>query len=183
MRVVAGSARGRRLVAPPGREVRPTTDRVRESVFNALGSLGMVEGARLLDLFAGSGALGIEALSRGASHVAFVERDRAARQAIDTNLAATDLADRATITAQEAKAFVAGSTETFDVVLLDPPYDYEGWSALLTAVAPLIAPGGLVVIESSVTFEPPPGWGIERAKRYGGTLVTFARPPSPSEPR
>ena len=93
MRVVAGSARGRRLQTPPGLDVRPTTDRVREATFNALGSMGVVDGARVLDLFAGSGALGIEALSRGAEHVTFVDTSPRALEAVRANLAGCGLDD------------------------------------------------------------------------------------------
>ena len=102
MRVVAGEARGRRLVAPEGTDTRPTLDRVREAVFNALASQDAIDGARVLDLFAGSGALGIEALSRGAAHATFVDTDRAARRVIDQNLAATGLADRAEVLGTDA---------------------------------------------------------------------------------
>src|SRR5438105_4298652 len=97
MRVVAGTARGIRLVAPPGRDTRPTSDRVREATFNALGSLGAIEDARVVDLFAGTGALGIEALSRGAAHATFVERERAAIDTIERNLAAARLAAVGTV--------------------------------------------------------------------------------------
>src|ERR687892_855757 len=99
VRVVGGSARGRTLVAPPGGRTRPTSDRVREAIFNALWSRGAVEGARVADLFAGSGALGVEALSRGAAHATFVDSDRAARAAIHRNVETCGVADRATIAA------------------------------------------------------------------------------------
>jgi 16S rRNA (guanine966-N2)-methyltransferase len=183
MRVVAGIARGRRLVAPTGREVRPTTDRVRESLFNALGSLDAIDGARVLDLFAGSGALAIEALSRGAATAVLVEHDRSARQVIEQNLETTGFAAQASVTAADARIYLGSGVDPFDLVLLDPPYSYDDWAGLLADVAPLVAEGGLVVIESGEAVDVPAPWVIERAKRYGGTLVTFARPPSPSEPR
>src|SRR3954453_13290953 len=107
MRVVAGTARGRRLVAPPGRDTRPTSDRVRESVFNVLHSLGAIDGASVVDLFAGSGALGIEALSRGAAHCTFVEPAPAAVTAIRTNLTTAGVAERATIETRTAEAYLA----------------------------------------------------------------------------
>src|SRR3954451_2504981 len=107
MRVVAGEARGIRLVAPKGLDIRPTSDRVREAVFNALGSLGAVEGATVVDLFAGTGALGIEALSRGAAHATFVDRDRIAVDTVRRNLDATKLGDQATIVRADVMAFVA----------------------------------------------------------------------------
>jgi 16S rRNA (guanine966-N2)-methyltransferase len=174
VRVVAGSARGRRLVAPDGRDVRPTTDRVREAVFNALGSLGAVDGARVLDLFAGSGALGIEALSRGAAHATFVERDRRARQTVDRNLATAGLADRATVVAEAAEPFLArvAGGPPFDLALLDPPYAYDAWDTLLGALR-----AAVVVVESDREVALPDGWQVVRSKGYGSTLVVIARSP------
>lgn len=183
MRVVAGSARGRRLVAPPGCDVRPTTDRTREAVFNALGSLGAVQGARALDLFAGTGALGIEALSRGAGSATFVETRREARDALTENLASTGLAGRAQLSGQEAFGFLASCDDCFDLVLLDPPYVFDRWRELLEAVAG-VAEGATVVIESDRQVEAPSGWSVLRTKRYGGTLITIVAVPSnPVEPR
>jgi 16S rRNA (guanine966-N2)-methyltransferase len=186
---VAGEAKGRRLQAPPGDDTRPTLDRVREAVFNALGSLDAVDGARVLDLFAGSGALGIEALSRGAAHATFVERDPEARRVIGANLATTGMADRAEVVARDAGAFLrrVGTAESrgrFDLVLLDPPYDTDdpSWEEILTSVA-AAAPTGVVVIESARPVEVPHGWHVLREKGYGSTLVVIARPPiTPSEP-
>jgi 16S rRNA (guanine966-N2)-methyltransferase len=195
---VAGEARGRRLVAPEGRDTRPTLDRVREALFNALVSLDAVAGARVLDLYAGSGALGIEALSRGAAHVTFVDTDRSARAAVVTNLGATGLADRAEVLAGDATSLLRrwGSgaepgvgepgpgAARFDLVLLDPPYATDGptWSALLELVAPVV-PTGVVVAESDREVALPEGWHALRVKRYGGTLVTVLMPPSAlSEP-
>lgn len=178
MRVVAGTAGGRRLATPPGRDTRPTTDRVRESVFAALGSMGAVEGARLVDLFAGSGALGIEALSRGAAHATFVEPDRRARGVVEQNLSATGLAGRATVVPTTAARWLEGvGDERFDLALLDPPYAFDGWDELLTAL-----PADLVVIESDRSVTPPPGWVVARERRYGSTFVVFAQvDPSSSE--
>jgi 16S rRNA (guanine966-N2)-methyltransferase len=178
MRVVAGSARGRRLVAPPGRLVRPTTDRTREAVFNALESLDAVAEATVLDLFAGTGALGIEALSRGAARVVFVERDRAARRCLEANLATTDLRQVSHIITGDAGAFVGRAQERFDLVLLDPPYGYDGWSDLLGGLEAIVTDRALVVIESDRAPEMPADWLVERRKRYGGTFVVIARPPS-----
>src|SRR3954470_20804095 len=106
MRVVAGTAGGLRLVAPQGHATRPTSDRAREATFNSLGSLGAVEDATVLDLFAGSGAMGIEALSRDAAHATFVDSDERARQAIRANLATTKLGDRATVVAGDVFTFL-----------------------------------------------------------------------------
>jgi 16S rRNA G966 N2-methylase RsmD len=109
MRVVGGTARGRRLVAPPGAATRPTTDRVREAIFNALWSRGALDGARVLDLFAGSGALGVEALSRGAAHATFVDRAAVARRAIRRNLETCGFLERAEIVATPVERFVAAA--------------------------------------------------------------------------
>ncbi len=139
--------------------MRPTTDRVRESLFNALGSLGAIDGARVLDLFAGSGALAVEALSRGASTAVLVEHDRAARQAIDQNLEITGFAAQASVTAADARTYLRSGVDPFDLVLLDPPYSYDDWAGLLADVVPLVAEGGVVVIESGETVDVPDDLG------------------------
>jgi 16S rRNA (guanine966-N2)-methyltransferase len=182
MRVVAGSARGRVLVAPPGLATRPTADRVREAVFNALHSLGVLEGADVVDCFAGSGALGIEALSRGAAHVTFTEPDAAARRAINENLTVAGAADRADVRPQTAERLLADAATAghrFDLVLLDPPYGFEEWRGLLAAVGEVVAVDGVVVMESDRAITVPVETGLEvtRSRRYGSTVVTFARPP------
>ena len=171
MRVVAGTAKGRRLVTPDGRSTRPTSDRVRESMFNALHSLGAVEDATVLDLFAGSGALGIEALSRGAAHCIFVEPAPAALAAIRQNLASAGVAERASIEARTAEAYLAAAPAPVDVALCDPPYAFAGWTELLAGL-----PAGLVVCESDRPVELGGRWHAARTRRYGGTVVTFARP-------
>lgn len=168
MRVVAGSARGRRLVVPEGDHTRPTADRVREAVFNSLYSLDAIEGARVIDVFAGSGALGIEALSRGAAHCVFAENDRRAQVALRENLDTLGFADRATVVAGDGVRTLAESSE-IDLVLLDPPYAYDAWDELLAAV-----PGGVVAIESDREVDLPPGWGTFRVRHYGTTVVTLA---------
>lgn len=177
MRVVSGEARGRRLTAPIGVSTRPTSDRVREAVFNALGSLDALDGARVLDLFAGSGAMGIEALSRGAAHAIFVEPDRRARAAVEANLATTGLSDRATVVAGTAEGWLhaQGGDSAVDLVFADPPYAFDGWSTLLAAT-----PGGLVVIESDREVVPPAPWRVLRSRRYGTTFVVFAEREVPS---
>ena len=169
MRVVAGVARGRRLEAPDGADTRPTSDRVREAIFNSLASMDALEGAKVLDLFAGSGALGIEALSRYAANCTFVERARPALDAIRTNLDSTGLSDRANIVVADAMTFVTqGNAADFDLVLADPPYDFGQWEELLQGVSP-----SLVVAESNRPVTPPEGWEVLREKRYGKTWVTF----------
>lgn len=159
-------------MAPEGRDTRPTSDRVREAVFNALHSMGALEGARVLDLFAGSGALGVEALSRGATHATFVESARPALTAIHTNLDATGLADRATVVASDGRRFAGATTHHFDVALLDPPYGFDDdeWRDLLA-----VMPAELVVVESDREVPIGPGWAVTRTRRYSGTVVLFGR--------
>lgn len=171
-------ARGRRLVVPQGLDVRPTSDRVREATFNALGSLDAVVDARVLDLFAGTGALGIEALSRGASEAVFVEPARQAIEALRTNLDSLAMAERSRVRSTTADVYLAGSVDLdapFDLVLCDPPYRYDEWPALLGAVAPILSPDAWVVIESDRSVELPEGWEVAREKAYGGTVVGVAR--------
>lgn len=173
MRVVAGLAGGRRLVAPPGTDVRPTTDRVREAIFNALHSMGAVQGATVVDLFAGSGALGIEALSRGAVAATFVERDPTALRTIRANLEATGLAGpAATVVRSDAMRWLAGDPGRFHLALLDPPYAFtdESWAELGAAL-----PAEVAVAESDREVDLASGWRTTRSKRYGSTVVTIAR--------
>ena len=170
MRVVAGSARGRRLRAPSGTTTRPTSDRVREAVFASLTSLGAVEGARVADLFAGSGAMGIESLSRGAREVVFVETDRDAVAAIEANLAATGF-DRATTEVVRVDAIRWAQRSTpVDLAIIDPPYAFEGWPELLG-----VLDAQVIVCESGTDLDPGPGWEVLKRKRYGSTVVTVAR--------
>ncbi len=175
MRVIAGTARGRRLRAPEGLATRPTSDRVREAAFNALASMDAIAGAGVLDLFAGSGALGIEALSRGARHATFVEHAPEARRAVAANLADLGLDDRATVTADDAWTFLARAGDAFDLVLLDPPYAMDRWDDLAVAVAGRSTPDGVLVAEAGDEVELGAHWDVLRAKRYGGTVVQIAR--------
>lgn len=175
MRVVAGEFRGRRLVAPDGSGTRPTTDRTREAIFNALGSLDVIVGATVADLYAGSGALGIEALSRGASHCTFVERDRAALSAIHDNIAALGVSVRTRVVSGDALVMSKGIT--VDVSFADPPYDFDRWPQLLANIQ-----ATFVVAESPAEVEAQAGWEQVRVKRYGRTWVTFLeREPSRHE--
>jgi 16S rRNA (guanine966-N2)-methyltransferase len=176
MRVIAGEYRGRRLVAPDDPAVRPTSDRVREAVFDMLFSLGGVDGLLVADLCAGSGAMGIEALSRGAASVTFVDHSPVALAAVRANLAAVGLDDSertgdATLVRADLDRWAATTESRYDLVLCDPPYDYGGWETLLARL-----PTDLAVLESGSEFAAPPGWGVIRRKRYGGTIVTVARP-------
>lgn len=170
--MVGGSLGGRRLAAPAGSAVRPTSDRVRGAIANALLSMGVLEGARVLDCFAGSGALGIEALSRGAAHVTFVERDRRALAVLRANLTDLGLSGAATVVPRSVEAHLAEHATTaapFDLAFADPPYAFDGWGVFLGAV-----PAPLVVIESDRSIELPGGWEARREQRHGGTVVLIA---------
>jgi len=189
VRIVAGTARGRRLASPDDRRgdsaVRPTTDRVRESVFNALHSRGAVVDARVLDLFAGTGALGIEALSRGAEHATFVDWSADAVALVEANLEVCGMTERARVVHSDGPGWLAGgvggtaaAAGPWDLVLLDPPYDFDGWGDLLATLEGLVVAGGMVVVESDHEIEPDDGWHVDSSRRAGGTVVTLLRPGS-----
>jgi 16S rRNA (guanine966-N2)-methyltransferase len=194
MRVVAGSARGRKIVAPPGLDVRPTLDRVRQAIFNALDARGAVEDARVIDVFAGSGALGIEALSRGARHVTFVEHDRKSLTCIKDNLEHLGFTEQATIVRSDVVAWSGWRIPEADLILIDPPYTFAGWTQLLERVLPALSRPegtdpelrGIAVLETARPLALPPTWEVVREQRYGGTVVTFAVPavsaPGPTTP-
>ncbi len=175
MRVIAGACRGRSLRAPAGSVTRPTADRVREAVFDVLGSLVSLEDASVLDLFAGSGAMGIEALSRGAGRAVFVDQDPRALATVRANLASLGLLDRAVVVRAEVVRWLHGrrpvASGPFDLALCDPPYAFEDWEELLSRLH-----AGLAVLESSRPLPVPGRWQVVRSKRYGGTLVTVVRP-------
>jgi len=170
VRVIAGSHRGRPVRSVPDRGTRPTSDKVREAVFDVLGSLVDVEGSAVVDLFAGSGAMGIEALSRGAASVVFVDSSPAAVRAVRANLADLDLGDRAEVVRDDAVRFLARPRH-FDLALCDPPYAFDAWATLLERLD-----ASLAVLESGDALTVPPAWETIREKRYGGTLVTVVRP-------
>ena len=171
-RIVAGAWRGRRLVAPAGAGTRPTADRVRQALFDMLvhapwGGRGLIEGALVLDAFAGTGALGLEALSRGAARAVFMERDRAALAALRANIAACAAEDRCVVLAGDVLAAPAG--ERCGLVFLDPPY---GQGLVARAVARLAGAGwigtGTVVVAETGREEAPPALGILLAERAHG---------------
>jgi pantetheine-phosphate adenylyltransferase/16S rRNA (guanine(966)-N(2))-methyltransferase RsmD len=174
MRVIAGSAGGIRL-APVPRGVRPTSDRVRESLFNSLGQY--FEGGKVLDLYAGTGALGVEALSRGSGYAIFVERDRRARAAIHENLRRTGFVESAEVLGGEVEAVLgrlAGRGDRFDLIFADPPYRIAAEvGGILHRLRSLLAPGGTVAIESGEA--PVEGAGGKKGvtRRYGGTFITI----------
>ena len=165
------------MQSPRGTRTRPTTDRVRESIFGAVGSRLSLEGATVVDLFAGSGAMGIEALSRGAARATFVDDDAAAVAAVRANLAATGLSARAEVVRQRVETWLAaGAAESdrpgVDIVFCDPPYVFDDWEALLGRIR-----ARMVVIESDRPVQVV-GWDVARERRYGTTFVTFAEPMS-----
>jgi 16S rRNA (guanine966-N2)-methyltransferase len=175
MRIISGTHRGARIAAPKGLATRPTGDRVREAAFNLIGP---VDGARVLDLFAGSGAMGLEALSRGAAHVTFVESDPGACRTISENLARLKLTG-ARVVCSEAVWALRQETRAYDLVLVDPPY--ETWPELEPKLAEqlprLLAPRGVLVVETSSRVEPALPLPIRTSRRYGSARLTVFDPP------
>lgn len=169
MRIIAGTRKGHTIQAPPGRDTRPTSDRVRENVFNILGP---VEGASVLDLYAGSGALGLEALSRGAEHVVFVERDADAVRTIERNLDKLRL--RATVLRKDAITVLASESRKYDLVLVDPPYDMYAdiEPKLARHLLPVVAEDGVVVVETDARTQPELPLVERTSRKYGSVRVT-----------
>jgi 16S rRNA (guanine966-N2)-methyltransferase len=178
MRVIAGRYGGRRLKAPRGTGTRPTSEKVREALFAMLGD---VTGVRAIDLFAGTGALGIEALSRGAERVVFVERDKAAIGALRANLAALGVGEEEAVVRGEdsvhALKRAREGKETYDLLLIDPPYGRaREWGARLSASLPgLLAPGGRLVTESDRRMALELELALDRERRYGDTEIRIYR--------
>ncbi|NAZ83587.1 16S rRNA (guanine(966)-N(2))-methyltransferase RsmD [Kineococcus sp. R8] len=186
-RIVAGAAGGRRLKVPPGDTTRPTSDRVREALFSALDAAGAVAGARVLDLYAGSGALGLEAASRGAQRVVLVEAARSAAATASANARTLALPGVSVVT-DRVERFVAGPgavvEDGWDLVLVDPPYavDDADLGAVLAALPAVLAPAATVVVERSTrSGEPrwPPGLVPGRRRTYGETTLWTAHPSGP----
>jgi len=177
VRIVGGELSGRRLRAPRGSSTRPTADRVREAIFNILGAPGL--GARALDLYAGSGALGLEALSRGCTHAVLVERAEAALRVLRANIAALGLAARARVVAGDvvrATLGLARAGERFTWIFLDPPYAAGVMERALDAVGKVCAPDATVVAEHDTRHLPAPAVGPLRERdrrRYGDTCISF----------
>jgi len=174
MRVIAGSARGRPLVAPRGSATRPITDRVKETLFGILGE--RVIDARVLDLYAGSGAIGIEALSRGAASCDFVEHDRRAVAAIRENLERAGVGEHASVHAVDVMRYLGHPPEDrYGLVFLDPPYEERAILAPLERLGERLAPGAAVVVKHHwrTPIPEPPGLGRWRERRFGETTLTF----------
>jgi 16S rRNA (guanine966-N2)-methyltransferase len=175
MRVIAGRFKGRRLKTPTWDGLRPTSDTLRETLFNVLAP--RVEGARVLDGYAGTGAIGIEALSRGAAHVTFVEKNRRAAALIEANLAACGIEGGYTIHCADVAAALnaAPAADAFDLILLDPPYDIDNVSVALEAAARRVAPGGLVVLERATRRKPEVPAALRRTRdvKSGDSTLTL----------
>ena len=179
MRIIAGSHKGARIFAPKGRDTRPTADRVREAAFNLLGP-GAAEDATVLDLFAGSGAMGLEALSRGAAHATFVESDREACRTINRNLDKLAL-DNATVLCQDALTALRADARAgtrYDLVLLDPPY--RRFSSLqndmISHLPEILAPDGTLLVETAADEEPELPLAKRTTRRYGAARLTIFEP-------
>jgi 16S rRNA (guanine966-N2)-methyltransferase len=170
VRIIAGEHRGRRIDAPKGDKTRPTSDRVRENAFNLIGP---VDDARVLDLFAGSGALGLEALSRGAASCVFVESDRDACRVVNANLDKLRL--HAVVLCRDVFSALAGERTAYDLVLCDPPYDFKGQARLVPHLARVLAEDGVLVYESS-SREPAPEvqpLDVRTSRVYGSARLTL----------
>ena len=180
MRIVAGAQRGRVLVAPKGHSTRPTADRARQALFNVLEHAPWsrsLSGARVIDLFAGSGALGVEALSRGAGFCLFVDNDRTAREAVAANLAALRLTERARVLAADATRLPPLDEGPFDLAFLDPPYGRGLAEGALSALAVELSPGALVSVERGADEGPfaADGYELLDERRWGAARVAFLK--------
>lgn len=174
MRVISGTARGKKLLSVPGMTTRPTTDRVKESIFNIIQN--HVRGARVLDLFAGTGQMGIEALSRGAAHCDFVDRDRAAQETVRKNIAAARVDDRARLHAGDFGPFLsARRAGSYDLIFLDPPYGGKILKDALFAIErfDILSSNGIIVCESAVEDVVETGLTVRRTYRYGAIQITI----------
>lgn len=178
MRVITGIARGRKLIAPEGLDVRPTTDKVKEAIFSAVQF--ELDGAYVLDLFAGSGQMGIEALSRGAKRAVFVDNSLKAIRCVNENLRNTGLARHAEVINRDSYDFIKQTAQKFNIIILDPPYRYGHIANLLPFAGKKLADGGCIICEyESDAEEPtaPEGTLLRKTYRYGKINVTiFVRP-------
>jgi 16S rRNA (guanine966-N2)-methyltransferase len=169
VRIIAGEKKGHRIAAPKGVTTRPTSDFVRETAFNLIGP---VDGATVLDVFAGSGALGLEALSRGAERATFVDSDRDACRTINANLDKLKL--NATVLCQDATRALAAERGTYDLVLADPPYDYQALARLGPQLRRVLAPDGVLVYQTDARTEPEiEGLRVRTSRKYGSARLTL----------
>ena len=186
MRIIAGRWRGTRLTAvgkgDPGAHLRPTPDRVRESLFSMLTHMGVIDDARVLDLFAGTGALGLEALSRGAASAVFVENGRAGQRLIAENIAMLGAKDQTQVMRTDATRLDAWAHAPFDLVFLDPPYGKSMGQRALEAARDWIAPGAVVVWEENAFMLPPTGFSALDQRRFGEAHVTLLEKDDHADP-
>lgn len=176
MRVITGSARGRRLRTLEGLEVRPTTDKVKEAIFSKIQF--EIEGRKILDLFAGSGQMGIEALSRGAAKAVFVDSSRDSAEVVRENLKTTNLAEKSVCLLSDYKAYLSGKPDVFDVVFLDPPYNKGLAADALECLSDYVSASGVVVCETAFDEQlPDKAGGLIKGKssKYGKIAVTLYR--------
>lgn len=177
MRVIAGTARGCTLNAPEGFNTRPTADRVKESMFAVIQF--EVQGKSVLDLFAGSGALGIEALSRGAAYAVFVDKDEKSIELIKENLGKAKLSDKAVVLKKDYLHALKSLSQKFGIVFLDPPYAQGLYESALTAIKEygILDDGGMIVIEYSPSYEIniPEGYTKVKEKKYGSTMLAYLK--------
>jgi len=176
MRVISGIARGRKLATPEGLDVRPTSDRVKEGVFSAIQF--EISGKRVLDLFAGSGQLGIEALSRGASEAIFVDLNPKSIEFIKKNLAATGFSKNSIVKNTDYRSFLASNNRTMDIVLLDPPYEKGYLNDVLPLVEPFVSSDGVIICESGrkeVLPEEVGDFAVSKVYNYGNIKITMYR--------
>lgn len=177
MRVITGSARGKKLEAPIGLNTRPTTDRVKESVFNIIQS--RLPANNILDLFAGSGAMGIEALSRGSKHAVFVDCDKSAISVINHNLEGTRLSDKANVINSSANDYLNICKEKFDIIFLDPPYNRDFLNNIVFKIVSdsILDDDGIIVVESELGGEEITLDSVEciKSAKYGKTVISILR--------
>lgn len=176
MRIITGTARGRRLITPEGLDVRPTSEKVKEAVFSVIQF--EIEGRRILDMFAGSGQLGIEALSRGAASAVFLDAARPSSEIVKKNLELTGLSANARVYTTDAFSFASTCGSVFDIAFLDPPYRNELCVKALAAAAPLMSESGVMICETEVNESLPDAAGDflkQKSYKYGKTRITVYR--------
>ena len=178
MRVITGIARGRKLVAPEGLDVRPTADKVKEGIFSAVQF--ELEGARVLDLFAGSGQMGIEALSRGAERAVFIDSSLRSIRCVNENLRNTGFERQSEVINRDSYDYIKLTSQTFDIIILDPPYRYNHIANILPFAAKKLRDGGIIICEYETEAdepEAPEGMRLRKTYRYGKINVSiFCKP-------
>ena len=182
MRVIAGVARSMPLKTPEGLDTRPTTDRIKETLFNMLQN--DVPGAVFVDLFSGSGAIGIEALSRGAERCVFIDNSQRSIRAVNENLRSTGFTRNSEVVSRDSYDYIKHTSKTFDIIILDPPYGYSHISNILPFAAKKLNDGGIIICEyekEAPTPETPDGLELKKTYKYGKICVTIFRKPAEDE--